>query len=226
MDRLREKLLSLLHQRYPGIIPAFIHDRFNIEWEYLSWKACPDDKDPILFLYDAVVKAAREVGQPVWNCSFGSGSFLFYLLDDGLNPLEPHWQCGQCGKVEAAAGAALCFDLPARLCPDCGIIMSRDGIHGSAEEAVRSDGLEIRVNSGFLEGANQAALAALKDYSVFERRMNHEPVPADRRSYYFTNQVANRDRRFIHRSASGYAYINAEDRSDCASGFQSLTIQT
>ncbi len=36
MDELRELLLRKLHERYPGDLPAFIQDRFDTEWEYLT----------------------------------------------------------------------------------------------------------------------------------------------------------------------------------------------
>lgn len=224
MDELREMLLQLLHERFPVDIPAFIKDRFDTEWEYLTWDTWIDDMDHILFLYYAIVKAAEAARQPVWNCNFGSGSFLFYLLDKGLNPLEPHWQCRKCGHIETDDQAELCFDLPIRDCPDCRTSMVRDGIHGSAEEALRRDGLEIRVNEDFLDAATEAALAALKDYNVFQRRWNDAPGPENRRSYYYTDQVVKMDRLVIHLDESGIEYINVEDKENFKSDFHSITI--
>lgn len=56
-------------------------------------------------------------------------------------------------------------------------------------------------------------MGALKDFSVFERRCNNEPEPADYRSYYFTNQMA-KDRFLVHWCDSGFVYINAENGGD------------
>ena len=224
MDELREKLLQLLHERYPGDIPAFIKDRFNIEWEYLTWKSDMDDEDKVMFLYRAIMEAAETAGQPVWNCSYGSGSFLFYLIDKGLNPLEPHWQCKECGHVEADDQAVLCFDLPVKLCPGCKMPMARDGIHGSPEAALRGRHIEIRVNEEFLDTANDAALAALKGHKVFQRRSSHKPNPADYHSYYYTDRVNKKDRPLIHQDESSIEYILVEDEKACASSLRSVTV--
>lgn len=86
MDELWELLLRKLRERYPGDIPAFIQDRFDTEWEYLTMIAGVDDKDKVMFLYIAIMEAAEKAGQPVWNCSVGSGSFLFYLIEQGTQP--------------------------------------------------------------------------------------------------------------------------------------------
>lgn len=224
MDELRKKLLQLLHERYPGNIPAFINDRFETEWEYLTMIAGEDDKDKSLFLYQAIIVAAETVGQPVWNCSFGSGSFLFYLIDKGLNPLEPHWQCKECGHVETDDQAVLCFDLPVRVCPGCKTPMARDGIHGSADESLRSHGIDLRVNEDFLETANEVALHALKSHKVFQRRPNHKSDPAEYHSYYYTDKVSKKDRPLIHQDGSGNEYILVEDEKSCSSNLWSITI--
>lgn len=225
MDELWELLLRKLRERYPGDIPAFIQDRFDTEWEYLTMIAGVDDKDKVMFLYIAIMEAAEKAGQPVWNCSVGSGSFLFYLIDKGLNPLEPHWECKECGHVETDEHAELCFDLPVKLCPNCKTKMARDGIHGSPEESFRGTHVEIRVNEEFLEAANDAALAALKDHNVFQRRSNHKTSLDDYRSYYYTNKVKKKDKPLIHQDESGNEYILVEDEKACASNLWSITIK-
>lgn len=225
MDELREKLLQLLHERYPGDIPAFIQDRFDTEWEYLTMIAGEDDQDKVMFLYITIMEAAEKAGQPVWNCSIGSGSFLFYLIDKGLNPLEPHWQCKKCGRVETDERAELCFDLPVKACPGCKTPMARDGIHGSADESLRSDGIELRVNEDFLETATEVALGALKGHKVFQRRWNHKPNVDDYRSYYYTDTVEEQDRPLIRQDESGFEYINVEDKKACSSYLQSISIR-
>lgn len=220
VDELREMLLKLLHERYPGDVSAFIQDRFDTEWEYV-WIAEWGDR---LLLYQDVMKAAEAAGQPVWNCSFGSGSFLFYLLDKGLNPLEPHWQCKDCGHVETDEQAELCFDLPVKNCPKCRTKMNRDGIHGSPEEALRGTHFEFRVNEEFQDAATEAALGALKGHKVFQRRWNHNPGQVELSSYYYTDKVKKKDKMLIHRDESGVEYINVEDSKAFSSNLQSITI--
>ena len=224
MDELRELLLRKLHERYPGDIPAFISDRFNTEWEYLTMIAGEDDKDKVMFLYIAIMEAAEKAGQPVWNCSVGSGSFLFYLIDKGLNPLEPHWQCRKCGRVETDERAELCFDLPVKACPGCKTPMARDGIHGSPEESLKGTHIEIRVNEEFLDTANDAALAALKGHKVFQQRSNHKSSQDDYRSYYYSDKIKKKDKSLIHQDESGNEYILVEDEKFCSSNLCSITI--
>lgn len=225
MDKLRDMLLKMLHDRYPGDIPAFIKERFESEWEYFSWMTVPDDLDRFLFLYHEIVKVAEAAGQPVWNCGLGSGSFLFYLLDKGLNPLEPHWQCGKCSYVETDEQADLCFDLPVKLCPKCRSRMARDGIHGSPEAAFHGSHMELRVNEDFLDTATEATLYALKGFRVFRRYWNHDPGPADYRSYFYTTELLQEDKRLIHQDESGAEYINVDDRKAFISFLPSLTIK-
>ena len=220
MDELKEMLLQLLHERYPGDIPAFIKDRFDTEWEYI-WIAEWGDR---LHFYQAVMKDAEAARQPVWNCGFGNGSFLFYLLDKGLNPLEPHWQCKDCGHVETDEQAELCFDLPVKDCPKCRRKMNRDGIHGSPEEALRGNHFAFRVNEEFLDATTEAALGVLKGHKVFQRRWNDNPDPANCRSYYYTDKVKKKDARLIHRDESGVEYINVEDDKAFSSNLKTITI--
>lgn len=221
MDEMRELLLQELHERYPGNVSSFIHDRFNLECEYLSWD---EHSDTDLFLYRAVMEAAEVAGQPVWNCGLGSGSFLFYLLDKGLNPLPPHWECEGCGCIVTDEHADLCFDLPARDCTDCNTKMVRNGIHGSLDEALRSAHFEFRVNEDFLEAATQAALSALKDRMVFQRRWGHKTGPANYRSFYYTDKVNEKDRSLIHVDEASFEYINVEDKQAFSTDFRSITI--
>ena len=220
MDELREMLLQLLHEQYIREVPAFIQNRFETEWEYV-WIAEWGDR---LHLYQAVIKAAEAAGQPVWNCGFGSGSFLFYLLDKGLNPLEPHWQCKDCGHVEIDEQAELCFDLPAKLCPNCKETMARDGIHGSPEEALRGNYFAFRVNEEFQDAAIEAVLGALKGHKVFQRRWKDNPEPDNCRSYYYTDELKMKDRQLIHNDESGVEYINVEDEKAFTSNLKTITI--
>ena len=220
MDELRKLLLRKLHERYPGNIPAFIKERFDKELGVV-WK---DVFDGFFPLYQTIMKTAEVSGQPVWNCGFGNGSFLFYLLDKGLNPLPPHWECKGCGHIETDEHAVLCFDLPARDCPDCKKQMVRDGIHSSVEEALRSTHFEIRVNEDFLEAANQAALSALKDRRAFQRRWNHNPAPDNYHSYYLTDKCELLVSSLIHQDESGHEYINVEDERNCSVNLLSVVI--
>ena len=219
MDKLRKLLLRRLHERYPGIIHAFIKDRFDIEWEYV----CIADLDNGLLLYHAIMKAAKAAGQPVWNCGFGSGSFLCYLLDKGLNPLPPHWECKGCGHIVTNPLAELCFALPVKVCPVCNTQMVRDGIRASSEQSFRR-GLEIRVNEEFLEAASQAALGVLIGHRVFQQRWNHKPAPANSRSYYITDKGELLDDSLIHQDEFGQEYINVEDERNCSVNLLSVVI--
>jgi hypothetical protein len=220
MDKLRRLLLRKLHERYPGNIPVFIKDRFDKEWVY-AWKS---ELENFLPLYHTIIKAAKKARQPVWNCGYGCGSFLFYLLDKGLNPLPPHWECTGCSRIETDALAELCFDLPVKVCPDCKTQMARDGINSSSEVALRSSHLELRVSEDFLEAANQAALSALKDRRVFQRRLNHKLGSADYLSYYLTDKGELPDSSLIHRDEFGHEYINVEDARNCSFDLLSVSI--
>ncbi len=219
MDKLRKLLLRRLHERYPGIIHAFIKDRFDIEWEYV----CIADLYSGLLLYHAIMKAAKAARQPVWNCGFGSGSFLCYLLDKGLNPLPPHWECKGCGHIVTNPLAELCFALPVKVCPVCNTQMVRDGIRASSEQSFRR-GLEIRVNEEFLEAASQAALGVLIGHRVFQQRWNHKPAPANSRSYYITDKGELLDDSLIHQDEFGQEYINVEDVRNCSVELLSVVI--
>ena len=212
-------LLSKLHERYPKNIPNFIQDRFDTEWEDISFAAQGD----LLLLYLAVIKAAEAAGQPIWNNGFGSGSFLFYLLDKGLNPLEPHWECKDCGYIERDEQAELCFDLPVKDCPKCGKRMNRDGIHASPEIALRNTHLFFYINEEYYPVAIETVLNALKSCKVFQRRYTHQLGLAHNQTYYYTDKVKKKDRPLIYKDEFGVEYINIEHKEALSSNLRSIT---
>ena len=57
------------------------------------------------------------------------GSLIDYLLEiSTLNPLTPHYHCPSCKYfVEAVGTTCDGFDLPDKICPECGAIMTPDG---------------------------------------------------------------------------------------------------
>ena len=59
--------------------------------------------------------------------TLGSSLTAFLLGITGINPLCPHYRCEKCKHVELVPDAASGFDLPTKLCPKCGEMMTGDG---------------------------------------------------------------------------------------------------
>lgn len=55
-------------------------------------------------------------------------SIIDYLMGlTMVNPLTPHYYCPKCHRVEEVDNVNDGFDLPEKLCPDCKIVMNKDG---------------------------------------------------------------------------------------------------
>ena len=218
---LQATLDQLLSAQYPDPVPAFVRGRYQQEWEDVRQK----EGELYLQVYQAVTTAARAAGEPVWNCSHGSGSFLFYLLDKGLNPLPPHYVCSACSVIEESTTAALCFDLPPKTCPACHQAMNRQGIHANPVEALWPDSLEIRLNLEFFKEAVQAALEALAGCIVIERRFNHQRMPENTWASYILAPGSSPEDTPVRQSETGSLYINAEDLASCQRPFRTIIIK-
>ena len=123
-EYLRRLVYYNAHQLYGENIEQFIIDRIETELNAIIGNGY----GVIYFVCHLMVKRSNNDGYIVG--SRGSvGSSLVATLSGitEVNPLPPHYICPKCHRLEWMEGVASGYDLPDRICPDCGEKMIGDG---------------------------------------------------------------------------------------------------
>lgn len=69
-----------------------------------------------------------KLGLPATFCNDYSSTYIAYLLNiTKTNPLDPYYYCKTCKEMTSAPDAASGYDLPAKVCLQCGKAMKGDG---------------------------------------------------------------------------------------------------
>jgi DNA polymerase-3 subunit alpha (Gram-positive type) len=86
-----------------------------------------DHEIPFLII-KYLVDESLKMGYPTFSRGCIGSSFSAFLLGiTGINPLNPHYHCHKCKRVEIMQSVVDGYDLPGKLCPVCGTTMKGDG---------------------------------------------------------------------------------------------------
>lgn len=127
--RLWKEAEKKLHEKYGETPDVRVMSRWMSEVREFE----RSDAVIVFELARRINSAARELGGRVRMPDMYT-SFAAYIMGSSeINPLQPHYFCPDCGKIEFPDGVACCWDLPVKHCA-CGREFVRDG-HGIPVES-------------------------------------------------------------------------------------------
>lgn len=141
-ERFREKCYAAAVGIYGDPLPAIVRERLETELSYIK----KYDYASLYLIACELVQHIRKTGyHALTRGSVGSSLAAFLSGMTEINPLKPHYICPQCQYVEFSDDTAVHsgFDLPDRLCPNCGKLMRGDGHHIPFETFMGIDGSKM-----------------------------------------------------------------------------------
>ncbi|VEU78304.1 PolC-type DNA polymerase III [Mycoplasmopsis columbinasalis] len=124
--KLRALVYENAHKLYGEKLPEFIEQRIESEIEPII----KFGYSVIYWISHVLIKMSTDRGYIVGSRGSVGSSFVAFLSDISIiNPLPPHYICQKCKLFELANLPKITsgFDLPKRNCPNCNVLMHRDG---------------------------------------------------------------------------------------------------
>jgi DNA polymerase-3 subunit alpha (Gram-positive type) len=125
-DEIRNMSYQKARELYGDPLPQLVEER--LEWEL---KSIIDHGYAVLYLTaQKLVKKSLDDGYLVGSRGSVGSSFVATMCNiTEVNPLPGHYRCPQCQFSEFKATGAIAsgFDLPDRVCPQCGAALIKDG---------------------------------------------------------------------------------------------------
>jgi DNA polymerase-3 subunit alpha (Gram-positive type) len=125
-DEIRNMSYKKAKELYGDPLPQLVQDR--LEWEL---KSIIDHGYAVLYLIaQKLVKKSLDDGYLVGSRGSVGSSFVATMCNiTEVNPLPGHYRCPQCKYSEFKETGAIAsgFDLPDRVCPQCGTALIKDG---------------------------------------------------------------------------------------------------
>jgi len=163
IHKAHNKLMELFSQNPP--IEAV--NRFETEKMTLM------DSD-VLYYFDLIAKIKEmslKRNSPILVRGGIGASFIAYLLGaSDINPLQPHYYCPVCKKIEFVSSIYDCWDLEEKYCEKCKKLLVRDG-HDIPFDVYRhaiskNIGFDIMLGQELHEDANKIIMQYFNKYQV------------------------------------------------------------
>lgn len=131
IDNVEGKLKDIVYERayreYGNPLPEIIANRLNAEL-----KGIIDNGFAVIYyIAHLLVKKTNERGYIVGSRGSVGSSFVAYCAGiTEVNALAPHYRCPKCKHFEwhdTRDGVTSGYDLPDKVCPECGTMMVKDG---------------------------------------------------------------------------------------------------
>jgi len=155
-----EKAKARLHEVYGNCPHVSIVGRFESEKQIILRK-------DLIVHFDFLAKlaqATRDEGSDSFIFGNINASFVAWLLGiTPVNPLEPHYYCPDCKKIEFVPESEDGWDLPEKNC-DCGCRMNRDGHSIPCELALEKLNKSMAFDVNMPDSAQKKAKEMLKEH--------------------------------------------------------------
>lgn len=123
-DYLKQLVDYTAHQMYGEVLDPIIDARIKKELDSIIGNGY----GVIYYVCHLMVKRSNDDGYIVGSRgSVGSSLVATMSGITEVNPLAPHYICPKCHHLEWVKEAASGYDLPNKVCPECGTIMKGDG---------------------------------------------------------------------------------------------------
>ncbi|MBE7046676.1 MAG: PolC-type DNA polymerase III [Ruminococcaceae bacterium] len=125
-EELREKTMSKAHKLYGDNIPQLILDRIDVELDSII----NNGYSVMYIIAERLVKKSNSDGYLVGSRGSVGSSYVAYLSGiTEVNSLPAHYLCPECQYIEFNKDPEYScgFDLPEKMCPNCGTKLIGDG---------------------------------------------------------------------------------------------------
>lgn len=170
-----QNAFQALRDRYGEVIPIEILSRYLSEYGELQYS------DWIIYfdLLSRIHTRARSMGESIRIQGGIGASFVAFVMGaTEINPLNPHYYCPCCRKLEFAANVRCGWDLPHRRCT-CGQEMERDGHNLPFETLLpalhRRTHFELSISHGMYETVKDIVSTCLADNTVITMSKKGHP---------------------------------------------------
>lgn len=125
-DEIKEMAYQRAHQWYGDKLPKIVEDRLEQELTPILAHGF----STLYLIAHKLAKHSNEAGHPVNSRGLVGASFIATMTGiTEVNPLPPHWRCSKCQYSEFVTDGLYDsgFDLPDKICPNCGEPLIKDG---------------------------------------------------------------------------------------------------
>lgn len=126
-DMLKNFCYKTAHEQYGDVLPEYIENRLKRELDGII----NNGYSVTYWIAHELVRLTNEAGHIVGSRGSVGSSFAAYCAGiTEVNALPPHYRCPHCKHVEfhdMSDGITSGYDLPEKVCPECGSKMIKDG---------------------------------------------------------------------------------------------------
>ncbi len=168
---LREICFQKAHAQYGKVLPPLIQERLETELNGIIKSGYA----VIYYITSKIIAEANQKGFIVGSRGSVGSSFAATMAGiTEVNPLPPHYYCSQCQYVEFNQDAKYKsgFDLPIKLCPECGQLLKSDGQNIPFAtflgfNANKVPDIDLNFPRDYQSLAHEATKALLGDHQVY-----------------------------------------------------------